>query len=45
MKTATKKNPASKTATAREELIQRLLAKAALDFKCCGHGHLKGSAN
>lgn len=24
-------------AESKKELIQRLLAKASLDFKCCGH--------
>ncbi len=25
----------------KEELIERLLKKAALDFRCCGHGPKK----
>lgn len=24
----------------KAELIKRLISKASLDFKCCGHGHL-----
>lgn len=39
MKQTTRK---PRTKSAKEKLISRLIAKAALDFKCCGHG--KGSA-
>ncbi|MGZ3694783.1 MAG: hypothetical protein ACXWQO_11410 [Bdellovibrionota bacterium] len=36
------KKVAAKTAkkvSGKEALIARLIAKASLDFKCCGHGH------
>lgn len=36
-KTKLKKSEASK-----KELIDRLIAQASLDFKCCGHGGTKG---
>lgn len=28
----------TKAPESKQALIQRLLAKAALDFRCCGHG-------
>jgi hypothetical protein len=31
------KKSAPVKAESKKELIQRLLAKASLDFKCCGH--------
>jgi hypothetical protein len=36
-----KKQVKSQPIQSKEQLIERLLSKAALDFKCCGHGHLK----
>lgn len=37
MPTKTKAPVAAKSET-KEQLIARLIAKASLDFKCCGHG-------
>ncbi len=39
------KKPAPQKASSKEQLIAKLIAKAELDFSCCGHAETKRKAN